>query len=83
MSNFPPETYSLTFGASIVKLMSTITGPAGGGSSASASSSTGSGSVSSTYFTDLDNSLGAALGFPPPVESLPSTPTPRRRLGGE
>jgi hypothetical protein len=76
MSNFPPETYSLTFGASIVKLMSTITGPAGGGQFRQRQLIDRlRGSVSSTYFTDLDNSLGAALGISRHlVESLPFNP---------
>jgi len=76
MSNFPPETYTLTFGASIVKLISTLTGPAGGGQFRQRQLIDRlRGSVSSTYFTDLDNSLGAALGISRLlVESLPFNP---------
>jgi YVTN family beta-propeller protein len=76
MSNFPPETYNLVFGSSIVKLMSTLTGPAGGGQFRQRQLIDQlRGSVSSTYFTDLDNSLGAALGISRNLaESLPFNP---------
>jgi hypothetical protein len=76
MSNFPAQTYNLTMGSSIVKLMSTMTGPSGGGQLRQRSLVNRlRSSVSSTYYTDLDNSLGAVLGISRQLsESLPFNP---------
>lgn len=76
MANFPAQTYNLTLGASIVKLMSTMVGPSGGGQLRQRSLVNRlRSSVSSTYYTDLDNSLGAVLGISRQLgESLPFNP---------
>jgi hypothetical protein len=76
MANFPAQTYKLTLGSSIVKLMSTMVGPSGGGQLRQRSLVNRlRSSVSSTYYTDLDNSLGAVLGISRQLgESLPFNP---------
>jgi Concanavalin A-like lectin/glucanases superfamily len=76
MANFPPQTYNLDLGSSIVKLMSSLTGASGGGQLRQRSLMDRlRSSVSSTYFTDLDNSLGAVLGISRQLtEALPFNP---------
>jgi hypothetical protein len=76
MSNFPPQTYNMALGSSIVKLMSAITGPSGGGQLRQrALIDRLRSSVSSTHFTDLDTSLGAVLGISRQLsELLPINP---------
>ena len=76
MSNFPAETYNKSFGSSIVKLMSSMTGASGGGQLRQRSLVDRlRSSVSSTHYTDLDNSLGAVLGISRQLsENLPFNP---------
>jgi hypothetical protein len=76
MSNFPPQTYNLDLGSSIVKLMSSLTGMSGGGQLRQRSLVDRlRSSMSSTYFTDLDSGPGAVLGISRQLgESLPFNP---------
>lgn len=76
MANFPGQTYNLALGSSIVKLMSSLTGASGGGQLRQRSLMDRlRASVSSTYYTDLDNSLGAVLGISRQLsEALPFNP---------